>query len=182
MVRATPLGFWLKDHPVPGFRAAPAQRLIPVFGRLSSNWPVAGGVVAKDGVVYAAAGITDYDDTTLFYNHTMDSEGFFLHSGAPKPLSRWKSFTMQPRKVTGERVWERQDLSRLRSIILAGDRLLVTGDGQTCPFAAALRAKDGKSIWQVALKAPTVKHGVAVGRDGRTLISLENGEVACLAP
>jgi len=266
------------------FRAAPAQRLIPVFGRLSSNWPAAGGVVAKDGVVYAAAGITDYDgtyvyaldaatgavrwhndtpgrlgkktqsgvflqgplylaggelrfttggqygcarfdlrtgrclnepidsfpakhayrtvfypyypkwgayvflrhrlddDTTLFYNRTMDSEGFFLHNGAPKPLSRWKSLTMQPRKVAGELVWERQDLSRLRSIILAGDRLLVAGDGQTGPFAAALRTKDGESIWQVALKAPTVKHGVAFGRNGRAFISLENGQVACLAP
>jgi outer membrane protein assembly factor BamB len=45
------------------FRVAPAQRLIPVYGKLISTWPVAGGVVVEDGVVYAAAGIAHYDGT-----------------------------------------------------------------------------------------------------------------------
>ncbi|MBI5394761.1 MAG: PQQ-binding-like beta-propeller repeat protein [Verrucomicrobia bacterium] len=45
------------------FRAAPAERWIPVFGKLSSTWPVAGGVVVENGVVYAAAGIAHYDGT-----------------------------------------------------------------------------------------------------------------------
>ncbi|NQT12338.1 MAG: PQQ-binding-like beta-propeller repeat protein, partial [Planctomycetes bacterium] len=45
------------------FRVAPAERLIPVYGRLISTWPVAGGVVVEDGVVYAAAGIAHYDGT-----------------------------------------------------------------------------------------------------------------------
>jgi len=45
------------------FRIAPAERRIPVFGKLVSTWPVAGGVVVADGVVYAAAGITHYDGT-----------------------------------------------------------------------------------------------------------------------
>ncbi len=45
------------------FRVAPAKRWIPVYGRLISTWPVAGGVVVKDGVVYAAAGIAHYDGT-----------------------------------------------------------------------------------------------------------------------
>ncbi len=48
------------------FRAAPQQRLIPVFGKLISTWPVAGGVVAEDGVVYAAAGIANYDGTHVY--------------------------------------------------------------------------------------------------------------------
>jgi outer membrane protein assembly factor BamB len=41
----------------------PAARLIPVYGKLISTWPVAGGVVVQDGVVYAAAGIAHYDGT-----------------------------------------------------------------------------------------------------------------------
>jgi outer membrane protein assembly factor BamB len=48
------------------FQAAPAERRIPVYGRLISTWPVAGGVVAADGVVYAAAGIAHYDGTYVY--------------------------------------------------------------------------------------------------------------------
>jgi outer membrane protein assembly factor BamB len=45
------------------FRVAPAERRIPVFGKLISAWPVAGGVIVEKGTVYAAAGITHYDGT-----------------------------------------------------------------------------------------------------------------------
>lgn len=48
------------------FRAAPAERWIPVFGKLISTWPVAGGVVVRGGVVYAAAGIANYDGTHVY--------------------------------------------------------------------------------------------------------------------
>jgi outer membrane protein assembly factor BamB len=44
-------------------RIAPDDRLISVFDRMVSRWPVAGGVVVNDGTVYAAAGITHYDGT-----------------------------------------------------------------------------------------------------------------------
>ena len=36
------------------FQAAPAQRFIPVYGRLLSTWPLTGGVAVRDGVVYFA--------------------------------------------------------------------------------------------------------------------------------
>ena len=45
------------------FRVGPAERLIPAYGKLISTWPVAGGVIVQDGVVYAAAGIAHYDST-----------------------------------------------------------------------------------------------------------------------
>jgi len=48
------------------FRAAPAERIIPVYGKLMSTWPVAGGVVVADGTLYAAAGIAHYDGTHVF--------------------------------------------------------------------------------------------------------------------
>ena len=48
------------------FRAAPENRKIPVYGSLSSTWPVASNVLVEDGVAYVAAGIVNYDGTHLF--------------------------------------------------------------------------------------------------------------------
>ncbi len=48
------------------FRAAPVERKIPVYGSLMSTWPVAGGVLVEKGVVYAAAGIVNYDGTHVY--------------------------------------------------------------------------------------------------------------------
>lgn len=45
------------------FRVGPRDQMIPVFGKLISLWPLSGGVVVKDGTVYAAGGITHYDGT-----------------------------------------------------------------------------------------------------------------------
>ena len=53
-------------QPLWTFRAAPAHRWIPVYGQLISTWPVAGGVVVQDDVVYAAAGIAHYDGTHVY--------------------------------------------------------------------------------------------------------------------
>ena len=48
------------------FRAAPAERKIPVYGSLMSTWPVGSGVLVHDGVAYAAAGMANYDGTHVF--------------------------------------------------------------------------------------------------------------------
>ena len=48
------------------FRAAPAQRKIPVYGSLLSTWPVSSGVLVEDGVAYVAAGIVNYDGTYVY--------------------------------------------------------------------------------------------------------------------
>jgi outer membrane protein assembly factor BamB len=48
------------------FRAAPAERRIPVYGALLSTWPVAGGVLVDQGTAYFAAGINDFDGTHLY--------------------------------------------------------------------------------------------------------------------
>ncbi|MBN2326179.1 MAG: PQQ-binding-like beta-propeller repeat protein [Candidatus Omnitrophica bacterium] len=47
------------------YRASPMERRIMVYGSLCSTWPVNSGIVVQDGVVYAAAGIIDYDGTIL---------------------------------------------------------------------------------------------------------------------
>ncbi|MFB3892389.1 MAG: PQQ-binding-like beta-propeller repeat protein [Phycisphaerae bacterium] len=48
------------------FRAAPAEQMIPVYGQLSSRWPVNSGVAVQDGVAYAAAGIVHHDGTHVY--------------------------------------------------------------------------------------------------------------------
>jgi outer membrane protein assembly factor BamB len=48
------------------FRAAPAERRIPLYGGLASTWPVAGGVLVEQGVAYLAAGINDYDGSHVY--------------------------------------------------------------------------------------------------------------------
>ena len=48
------------------FRAAPAQRKIPIYDSLLSTWPAASGVLVEDGIAYAAAGIVNYDGTYVY--------------------------------------------------------------------------------------------------------------------
>jgi outer membrane protein assembly factor BamB len=48
------------------FRAAPVERKIPIYGRLGSTWPVGSGVLVDGGVVYAAAGVANYDGTHVY--------------------------------------------------------------------------------------------------------------------
>jgi outer membrane protein assembly factor BamB len=48
------------------FRAAPADRKIPVYGQLVSTWPVASGVLVQDGVACFAAGMNDFDGTHVY--------------------------------------------------------------------------------------------------------------------
>ena len=50
-------------RPLWTFRVAPHDHRIPVYGKLINRWPVAGGVVAQDRTIYAAAGIAHYDGT-----------------------------------------------------------------------------------------------------------------------
>jgi outer membrane protein assembly factor BamB len=69
------------------FRAAPARRWIPVFGKLMSTWPVAGGVVVDNGVVYAAAGIADYDGTHVVALDAVTGREIW-HNGTSGTLSR----------------------------------------------------------------------------------------------
>ncbi|MBC8234157.1 PQQ-binding-like beta-propeller repeat protein [bacterium] len=48
------------------FRAAPAERKIPVYGSLLSTWPATSGVLVEDGIAYVAAGILNYDGTHVY--------------------------------------------------------------------------------------------------------------------
>ncbi|MEZ6072679.1 MAG: PQQ-binding-like beta-propeller repeat protein [Pirellulales bacterium] len=74
------------------YRVAPIERRIPVYDSLSSTWPVHSGVLVRDGVVYAAAGIIDYDGT---YVVALDAE-------------------------SGQLVWENDDTGHLDPLLRKG--------------------------------------------------------------
>lgn len=48
------------------FRAAPAERRIPVYGQLMSTWPAASGVLVENDTAYVAAGLVNYDGTYVY--------------------------------------------------------------------------------------------------------------------
>jgi len=48
------------------FRAAPVERKVPLYGTLSSTWPVGSGVLVHDGIAYAAAGNANLDGTHVY--------------------------------------------------------------------------------------------------------------------
>lgn len=48
------------------FQAAPTPRVIPIYGTLTSTWPVNTGALVHEGTVYAAAGIANFDGTHVF--------------------------------------------------------------------------------------------------------------------
>jgi len=48
------------------FRAAPVERIIPVYDKLLSTWPAASGVLVEDGTAYVAAGISNFDGIHVY--------------------------------------------------------------------------------------------------------------------
>ena len=48
------------------FRGAPEHRKLPVYGSLSSTWPIASGVMVQDGIAYFGAGIVCHDGTHVY--------------------------------------------------------------------------------------------------------------------
>jgi len=56
------------------FQAAPIERMIPVYGRLQSTWPVAAGVAVRGGVAYFAAGMNNFDGTHIYAVRVSDGK------------------------------------------------------------------------------------------------------------
>lgn len=111
------------------FRAAPLERFIPVYDRLMSTWPVAGGVLVEAGVVYAAAGIASYDGT---YVYALDA-------------------------ATGEPIWENDSSGQLGGdsgsvgvslqghLLLHNDTLYLAGGNVVSPAAFDIRTGECRS-------------------------------------
>ena len=257
------------------FRVGPAERRIPVLGRLISTWPVAGGVAAADGVVYAAAGIAHYDSTyvvaldaltgklkwsndssgrmgpnangvslqgplfisgnrlcfaggnvypvawydlasgqcqnqpvgittsarSLFYlpEHSTldrvslpgrrsvvtDGRGSLTLQGPPPasaPSAAARGAAAEPR------LWSHAGPGAYTAVALADKMVLAAGKSMLPPREPAtfclesLSVQDGSLLWKVPLPAAAVEGGIVVNRDGRIVVSLQNGQIMCLGP
>lgn len=109
------------------FRAAPAERRIPIYGSLMSTWPAASGVLVEDGTAYVAAGIANYDGTYLY---ALDAK-----TGAIK----WQNNTsghLDPKARTG--------VSVQGHMLLHDDKLYLAGGTSVSP--AIYDAKSGQCL------------------------------------
>ncbi|MEA1950416.1 MAG: PQQ-binding-like beta-propeller repeat protein [Planctomycetota bacterium] len=110
------------------FRAAPVERKIPVYGRLSSTWPVASGVLVDRGTVYAAAGIASHDGTHVY---ALD---------APTGNIRWQNNTSSRLRGADQPV----GVSVQGHLLLHKDRLYMAGGNVVSP--AAYDIADGRCL------------------------------------
>ena len=259
------------------FRAAPAERKVPLYGTLSSTWPVGSGVLVADGVAYAAAGNANFDGTHVYAldaatgkikwqnNSSGHMEGeksgagvqgnLLLHDGAlwmaggslvgvarydvkDGTFSRaggargkdlyvldgkvqvsgvglywrpedWhyiafagfpveKGFVAVNEQQLGlaegrdaknqpKFAWSAKPFLETNAVVIAKDAILVAGVDRTgagdqvksTGGIAAVALDGGKVFWKRALPAPPSGWGLAVDRDGRILVSLQDGRVVC---
>ncbi len=98
------------------FHAAPVDRHIPVYGSLSSTWPVQSGVLIRNGVAYFAAGIIDYDGT---YVYAVDAKTGEL---------RWQNNSSGHLNPT-----LRKGISAQGNLTTCGGELLMAGGNQVSP-------------------------------------------------
>jgi outer membrane protein assembly factor BamB len=110
------------------FRCAPVERKIHCYGRLTSTWPVASGVLVDRGAVYAAAGIANYDGTHVY---ALD---------AATGIIRWQN------NSSGQLGGVDQSLgvSVQGHLLLHQDRLYLAGGNVVSP--AAYRIEDGRCL------------------------------------
>jgi len=127
------------------FRVAPVERRIMVYDRLCSTWPITSGVMVQDGVVYAAAGIIDYDGT---YVYALDAL-----TGKPK----WANNTSgHLDKLL------RKGVSAQGILTLAGNRLWMPGGNVISPACYAL--EDGACLSRnVGDGSPRANRGEEIG-------------------
>ena len=132
-------------RPLWRFRAAPVERQIMVYDRLTSTWPVNSGVLVSGEVAYFAAGIVDHDGT---YVYAIDAR-------------------------TGELRWQnnssghlnpglRKGISVQGTLTIHKDRLLLAGGNQISP--APFDLKSGKCLAEPRSQGrPQANHGRFVG-------------------
>ena len=103
-------------RPLWRFRAAPVERHIMVYGKLSSTWPVNSGVTIYEGIAYFAAGIIDHDGT---YVYAVDAKTGELN---------WQN------NSAGHLAPElRKGVSVQGNMTIMGDQLLLAGGNQVSP-------------------------------------------------
>jgi outer membrane protein assembly factor BamB len=109
-----------------------------------------------------------------------------LPAGAPrkqKPEARWSM--LRRRTPAPESIWRDRSGRRFNGFAVS-DRVVVAAgeqprDGLLHPFIAAIDLQDGKDVWRMDLPATSVKGALALDHDGNVVVSMENGQLICLA-
>jgi len=183
------------------FRAAPTDRLMPVYGALLSTWPVGSGVLVDDkGTAYAAAGIANYDGTYVYaldaatgaikwQNNTsghLDPEartgvsvqGHFLLNGDKLYMAGGTSVSPAVYEtVTGKCLNDPAPLQRCESVSPRGQDLTLVGDHVVAtgrPLYADIKYK---------IFDHTVKSGILhASTSRRDIVWIDRKKLMCFAP
>ena len=124
------------------FQAAPVDRLIMVYGNLTSTWPVNTGVLVHESIAYFGAGIIDYDGT---YIYALDAK-----TGKIK----WQN------NSTGHLSDElRKGISAQGNMSIKGDLLLMAGGNQITPARFDLATGECINRQAVIHGTPSANHG-----------------------
>ena len=226
------------------FRAAPVERKIPVYGSLTSTWPVASGVLVHEGTAYFAAGMNDFDGTHVYavdaatgkikwQNNTaghLDAassrgvacQGEMLLGDGRLYLAGGNSVSPGVFELTSGRCLNDPPAGmgtsapRGRELRLAGKQVAVSGQPlhsspdspvfdqstrwenpivvaknaeiacvvrkaaqQSQWMLAARRPNEGTALWTRLLPGEPVRWAIAVDAQGRTIVTLRNGQVLC---
>ena len=132
-------------RPLWRFRAAPVERQIMVYGRLSSTWPVNSGVLVADDIAYFAAGIIDHDGTYVYAINATTGE------------LKWQN-TSAGHLNDGLR----KGISAQGGLTIHQGRLILAGGNQISP--APFDLKTGKCLAKPRTQGrPQANHGRFVG-------------------
>jgi outer membrane protein assembly factor BamB len=145
-------------------------------------YPAYGGYLSLDYAFRDGRSLV-YDAS---YEGALHGSLALLPAGAPKPRkpqSRWGY--LRRRREPQQHVWLDGTGRQFSGFAVTDDVLLAAGErpsgGRLQALVAAVNVRDGTDLWRHNLSAKPVKGGLAVNHDGRIFVTLENGQVVCLA-
>jgi hypothetical protein len=117
-------------------------------------------------------------------HNTLALMGPILKTGQTSAPLTDRPTDRRKRQPQRKAIWQDKSGTRFKGFIMTDDVLLAAGvrgahDDVTSSLAA-IRIKDGTSLWRKELSAPVVKGGVAIDSKGRIVAALENGKVVCV--
>ncbi len=143
-------------------RGGPRRRLMIGNERVIDTWPVRGGPVVADGVVYFAAGVWPFMGTFV---HAVDAA-----TGKTVWTNDSMSFTFRERPHPGAASFA--GLSPQGFLAVDGDRLIVPGSRSN---AAVLDRRTGRFLFYAAGGGTTIMAARGIAFSGGSLSDLERG-------
>jgi outer membrane protein assembly factor BamB len=102
----------------------------------------------------------------------------------PMSQSRWGDL-IRRRGASDQQIWQDSTGRRFSAFAVTPQRILVAGEAgnPTTPrsFVGTVAVTDGAKSWTRGLPATVVPGGIAVNHNGSVFVTLENGQLLCLA-